>query len=263
MRRVLFHLGRRPVLSYPAMLALGATLGILVAMQLARGTPLPRERLLPAMLLLLAVALAGGRALSWLYERQRAAAMAGRPLRPKTVGVSLYGGLLFALPVSLPLLPWFGLSAAGFWDLAGVAMLIGVAIGRLGCWMTGCCAGRPTSSRWGLVGCDIHGRLARRVPVQLLDAAWAAIVLGALAWLWPRRPFDGAVITAAMALYAAGRFVLEPWRDKPDRLHGRLLQRRISAVLLATALLTAGLGWYFTVVDSGGPTMQGAAGWKR
>ena len=69
-----------------------------------------------------------------------------------------------------------GIPAGAFLAAAAPALLIGMAIGRLGCFWAGCCTGRPTASRRGIwssdrrVGC-------RREPAQLLEAL-AALISG-------------------------------------------------------------------------------------
>lgn len=35
-------------------------------------------------------------------------------------------------------------------DITSAGLLFGMTIGRFGCFFGGCCAGRPTSSKWGL-----------------------------------------------------------------------------------------------------------------
>ena len=70
-----------------------------------------------------------------------------------------------------------GIPAGAFLAAAAPALLIGMAIGRLGCFWAGCCTGRPTAARWGVWSSD--RRLGcRRAPAQLLEAL-AALISGA------------------------------------------------------------------------------------
>jgi phosphatidylglycerol---prolipoprotein diacylglyceryl transferase len=95
-------------------------------------------------------------------------------------------------------------------------LLLGVTVGRFGCLLGGCCAGRPTCSRWGIW--SSNRRLGvRRVPVQLLEASFAG-VLGALALavvLLFGASAGGLVFVAGIAAYTAGRQLLFPLRDIP------------------------------------------------
>ena len=63
-----------------------------------------------------------------------------------------------------------GLPTGVFLDASAPGLFLGVAIGRLGCFFTGCCAGRLTSSRWGIWSSDQRVG-ARRIPAQLLESA--------------------------------------------------------------------------------------------
>ena len=70
-----------------------------------------------------------------------------------------------------------GIGAGVLLDAATPGLFLGMAIGRPGCFLTGCCAGRPTASRWGLWSSD-RAVAVKRVPVQLWEAG-AALVIGA------------------------------------------------------------------------------------
>ncbi len=69
-----------------------------------------------------------------------------------------------------------GIPAGAFLAAAAPALLIGMSIGRPGCFWAGCCTGRATAARWGIWSSD--RRLGcRRAPAQLLEAL-AALVSG-------------------------------------------------------------------------------------
>jgi phosphatidylglycerol---prolipoprotein diacylglyceryl transferase len=72
-----------------------------------------------------------------------------------------------------------GNPAGAYLAAAAPALLIGMAIGRLGCFWAGCCTGRPIAARWGIWSSD--RRLGcRRAPAQLLEALSALISGGAV-----------------------------------------------------------------------------------
>ena len=109
---------------------------------------------------------------------------------------------------------------------------------RIGCLLNGCCAGRPSTGRLALHLPNHRGVWRRRIPTQLLEAAWAALLLVAAIALWRRLPFDGALFLSAIAGYGIGRLVLESTRERQDRrIGGATLQR---AILLALVVLSAG-----------------------
>ena len=113
---------------------------------------------------------------------------------PVVAGVTL---LLLDLPIGVVL------------DASTPGIFFAVAIGRIGCFFTGCCAGRCTGSRWGIWSSDRRVG-ARRVPVQLFESG-AGLVLGALALLLVVggvSSVPGVVFAAAFAAYAVVRQIL-------------------------------------------------------
>lgn len=94
-------------------------------------------------------------------------------------------------------------------DAAAPGIFFAVAIGRVGCFLTGCCAGRCTASRWGIWSSDRRVG-ARRIPTQLLESS-AGLLLGMVALavvLAGGLPVHGAVFVGAFAIYAVVRQAL-------------------------------------------------------
>ena len=95
-------------------------------------------------------------------------------------------------------------------------LLLGLMVGRLGCLLGGCCAGRPTSSRWGVWSSD-RSLGVRRVPVQLFESCLAGVA-GALALtaiIGFGANAGGLIFVAGFAAYTAGRQVLFPAEGHP------------------------------------------------
>ena len=128
------------------------------------------------------------------------------------------------LVLDLPVLP--------FLDAGAPAFFVGVGIGRLGCFFTGCCAGRCTASRWGVWSSDRRIG-ARRIPTQLMEAGLGiglAVLLGALD-ISGIVPVDGLVFLAGIGSYLAGRQLLLRLRaDARSSSLGMEGRRRATAV---------------------------------
>lgn len=90
------------------------------------------------------------------------------------------------------------------------SICIGIAIGRLGCFFTGCCYGTPTRLPWGI---NFGDHIARH-PTQLYEALFASalfVVAQATLERWePGRLFDAFMIT-----YFSWRFLVEFIRVNP------------------------------------------------
>src|SRR5262249_35439152 len=141
-------------------------------------------RTFAAMLLLILPALVGARLLHvaahWpAYRRDP-----GRIWRRSEGGAAMYGGLVLAFLLSLPLLAGLSLPVGAFWDAATVTMLIGMVFTRAGCLLNGCCAGRPAEGPLALWLPDARGVWRRRLPTQLLEGGLGAVLLAGSVLLW-------------------------------------------------------------------------------
>lgn len=111
--------------------------------------------------------------------------------------------------------PLTGLSVpvGAYLNAAAPALMLGIAVGKPGCFWAGCCAGRPTRSRWGIWSSDRWLGI-RRIPSPFLEALLAlAIALGALAIvLAAGLGSNGTLLVGALASYTLGRQLLLPLR---------------------------------------------------
>ncbi len=136
-----------------------------------------------------------------------------------------------------------GVPAGALLGAATSALLIGMAIGRPGCFWAGCCPGRPAAARWGIwssdrrVGC-------RRAPAQLLEAL-ASLVIGLLVLALVLRAGlarSGPVAVAGLAAFTLIRqFILRLRAEPPGQWrYGRLATGlAAAAALIVSAVLLA------------------------
>ncbi len=132
------------------------------------------------------------------------------------------------------------LPIGGFLDASAPALFFGVAIGRFGCFFTGCCAGRCTASRWGVWSSDRRVG-ARRVPTQLLESA-AGLLIGVVSALLVVRgmpSLHGTIFVGAVTTYTLIRqFLLRLRAERHKSSLGASLTAAFAAfVLLGDAVL--------------------------
>jgi len=141
-----------------------------------------------------------------------------------SIGAAPIAAVIAMLVLGLPVLP--------FLDAAAPAFFVGVGIGRLGCFFTGCCAGRCTTSRWGIWSSDRRVG-AKRIPTQLMESGLGiglAIIFGALD-VSGILPVDGIVFVVGIGSYLAGRQLLLRLRsDARSSSLGMEGRRRATAV---------------------------------
>ena len=68
-----------------------------------------------------------------------------------------------------------------------------------------------------------------------MEMAWWLIGFVAFIILWPRVLPSGSYALAVIAWYGIGRFFLEPLRERPDIVFGRVRIDQVVAALLAIA----------------------------
>lgn len=117
-------------------------------------------------------------------------------------GWAVDGFLVVAPIVAVVGLIALDLPIGTYLDATAPGLYFAVAIGRLGCFFTGCCAGRATCSRWGIWSSD--RRLgARRIPTQLLESG-TGLVLAVVAILLVvngAAPVPGVVFALSIGAY--------------------------------------------------------------
>jgi len=137
-------------------------------------------------------------------------------------GGVFYGGLIAALATAFICLRRSKLPGLVTADAFAPAIALGHAIGRLGCFASGCCYGVRSSLPWAVtftnpeeqvrpdsLGVPLH-------PTQLYEALAEAVICAVLYWrfLRPHRP--GAIIGLYLVLYSSVRFLVEFVRGHDD-----------------------------------------------
>ena len=231
MRPVLITVAGRPVPAFVAMQYLGVVVGLtLGALVLERAGEDPNRFLLAGFALFIPAVISahagpalirgGLRRRAWLLPREGSAFFFALP----------------ALVLTVPLAVWVsGLSVGGFLDGVAVAIAAGTIFGRIGCLLGGCCAGRPTHGPFGIRLADVHGIRVRRVPTQLLDAGFAALLLAALL-ATAGHVAAGTLFYAAAALYGGGRFLTDFTRQQRPPSGGLSHAQYASLILIAGGL---------------------------
>lgn len=216
--------------AWPALVGVGVVCALVVQYLLGRHTGLPVLRVLGLSLLSSLIGAAGAK-VYYLVEHRRE--------RPPllTAGMCIQGFVLAAIATLVLGALALDVAVGTLLDVTTPGLLWAMTIGRFGCFFGGCCAGRPTASRFGLWSSNRRLGL-RRIPTQLLEAGLALVVGGAAATvvLADAASPAGFVFAAAIAAYTLGRQLLFPLRDLPrNTTNGRTLTLALAATVLAAA----------------------------
>lgn len=230
---ILAPLARQPAV-IPGIYAALAIVGFVVALALQAAILLrdgiPFAPPLAASVLALAAGLIGAKVWYWVLHPNESLIKGGWAVDGFLVVAPLVAAVTFfawGQPIGVVL------------DATAPGIFFAVALGRVGCFLTGCCAGRCTAARWGIWSSDRRVG-ARRIPTQLLESV-AGLALGIVTLilvLGSGLTIDGAVFVGAFVIYALVRQVLLRLRAERRREY-RTLPLTAAAVVLVAVVVTA------------------------
>jgi phosphatidylglycerol---prolipoprotein diacylglyceryl transferase len=143
--------------------------------------------------------------------------------------MTLYGGILLAALTSILYAQVKKLSILRLADLALPSLMLGIAIGRIGCFLNGDDYGKPLLDQtqipfWAVKFPNLGDGLYR-YPVQLVETVICGTIAG---YCWSKRTLlkrrPGEIGTIGIVGYAITRFILEFYRgDDRGQLLGNVL----------------------------------------
>lgn len=214
---------------------------------------LPPGPVLLALALLIVAAFAGGRAHFAMTKWHLFEANPWRIFRFSTGGLHAPGAIAGVTVAGLFIVKGLGLPLGRFVDGLAPAIGVGIVLGRLGCFLNGCCYGDVCSLPWGLsLGPESYpyraqveyGMLSRgapeSLPVHPLPLYFSLVAVGITAfllWLRPRKSYDGELGWWLLFLFSASSALLEPLRaDHESRVYWGPLPQLLWVGLAMTAV---------------------------
>lgn len=204
-----------PVRSYGFLLMLAFGAGLLSLQRAARGSALRPEAAVDLTLGMLLVSVLSARLLYVLLQWHLYAGNWRDWLRVWEGGLSFHGGLAGGIAWVW----WFArrhrLRPLWLGDLIAPGLALGYAIARIGCFLNGCCYGRPTHLPWGVRFPDpplSHHLTPPSHPVQLYASVANLAIFGVLLHFLRRRRYDGQIVGLYLVLYSVYRFLAEALR---------------------------------------------------
>ncbi len=219
----LFDLGPFTIYTYGVLLAAAFLLGLKLATTRARRRGLDANRILDLGIYIIVAAIVGGKLLLLVTDFQSFRANPADFLSLARSGGVFYGGLLLAVFVAFWYMRRHHLPMWQTFDVFAPGIALGHAVGRLGCFMAGCCWGHATTLPWGVtfsdpftgsyvgtpLGVPLH-------PTQIYEALAETAILLFLLWFERRgRNFPGRTFWIYILLYGLSRYVIEFFRGDP------------------------------------------------
>lgn len=220
MHPVLFDLGALRVPSYGSMLVLGFLVGLALCRRLAATSGI-EPQLFTELVCWLVIGGGVGSRLAFVIQHQASApGTSTGAFEIWRGGAVWYGGVLGGLAALVACRRCVRLPLWRVGDVLMPGLALAHAAGRVGCFLAGCCFGRPSGVPWAVTfpeeglcrtpGIPVH-------PTQLYEAGGELVVCGLLLSVLRRRHLDGDVFLAYFALYPALRLAVEPLRGDLER----------------------------------------------
>lgn len=129
-------------------------------------------------------------------------------------GFVVYGGIIGGIAGGYVYCRKYKLNFLKYADLVMPVVALAQGFGRLGCFLAGCCYGRPTDSGFAIVfrnSAYAPNNIAL-IPTQLISSAFNFAHFFVLLWLSGKLKRDGETAAAYLIIYSLGRFVIEFFR---------------------------------------------------
>ena len=149
-------------------------------------------------------------------------------LSPGTASFGLVLGVLFSGYIAAKLRK---LPVGRTLDCISPALPIAQCLGRIGCFLNGCCYGLETDSFLGMYLPGSFGVWVYRYPTQIMLAVFD---LALFVWLWwyrANKPYHGNLTLSYLFIFSAGRLVIDSFRDLP-RILGPLSPHQLTSIVI-------------------------------
>lgn len=229
MHRYLLKFGPVTIYSYGAMLALAFVAGTMFAISRASRAGLDKNKIVDLIFYILVSSLFGARflfvALNWEYY----AGHIPEIFQIWEGGLVFYGGFILAFITAVWFIRRNRLSFGKVLDVLALSTALGIVLGRLGCFLNGCCWGK-ISYKWGISfpakdnppvfaqqladNLISHGAFCSLpvIPAQLYESFACLIIFFILLFAEKHKAFDGFLFWLFILLYSVFRFTIERFR---------------------------------------------------
>lgn len=253
MHPVLLKIGSFELASYGLMTALGYAAAALYLLPRLKKINLDKDTFWNLIFIAFMGALIGAKLLfiivSWPQLGATLADKIANIVRDLRYGFVFFGGMIVSVASLIFYMKKKGLPVLKTSDFLIVGLPLGHALGRIGCFLAGCCYGRPTDMPWGVTFTNPHALVAPEFvgvplhPTQLYEAAGNLILFFILHKLYNKPHKNGMILLAYVSCYALMRFIIEFFRG--DFRGEYILGLSPSQLISLLTALAAGAVWIY------------------
>ena len=211
------HFGPLHLRSYGLMMAIAFIVGTFLSLREARRLSLDEDKVVNVILVTLIASVLGARMLYVLEHLSEFRREWTSVLALWQGGLTLYGGIAAGTFAGLIASRRMGLPVWITADALTPALALGTMFGRVGCYLNGCCYGRPTTLPWGVV--FPHDSFAYLEfgeqpvhPSQLYNALAGLVLFLVFQFLRKRFRVPGVLFWSFIVLFALVRIPLDMTR---------------------------------------------------
>ncbi|MBW1910351.1 MAG: prolipoprotein diacylglyceryl transferase [Deltaproteobacteria bacterium] len=233
----LFSIGPLIIHTYGLFMAAGFFVGIIVTLKIGKLEGISPQQIMDMGFIIILSAIVGSRLLYVLLN------ITYYSHEPVEIFKMWRGGLVFSGGIIGVIMAMFryserrNLSLWKIGDLWAPAAAVGQAIGRIGCFMAGCCYGKPTDLKWGVVFTYPNSLAPINIslhPTQIYSSILGFIIFFILLIIRSKKKFEGQVFLWFLILHSTARLAIERFRGD-DR--GMLLNSNMSITQFVTIFI--------------------------
>jgi phosphatidylglycerol:prolipoprotein diacylglycerol transferase len=154
-------------------------------------------------------------------------------------GLTIYGAVLGATLGIWAYSRFSKLNFAYFADVVAPGVILGQAVGRVGCTINGCCYGTPTTLPWGIVYTNPNSLAPLGIathPTTVYEIIYLLIIFGVVMSLKGRLKPDGSLFLVYLSLYSVWRLGIDFLREGTPFLFGLHQAQVIGIITLVVAV---------------------------
>jgi phosphatidylglycerol:prolipoprotein diacylglycerol transferase len=221
----LFRIGPFVARSYGALLALSFILGVVWSIKRAKKVGLNPKYILDLAIVIFISSIVGARLFYVAFHLEEFKGHWLDVISPIQStgdlgigGLSMLGGVVLAI---LSGILYLRLKRQNIWQVADIvapAFPLGIFLTRIGCFLNGCCYGKPAHEHaWGLIFPETcpAGFAYPSIsiyPTQLFSSFKGLAILFLILWLERYKKFHGYTFWLMLGLFGLGRFIIDFYR---------------------------------------------------
>jgi phosphatidylglycerol:prolipoprotein diacylglycerol transferase len=209
---IAFKIGSFPIYFYGLMMVVAYVVTLLTVRYTKKFEDLDTETAVDVTIYAILGGVLGARVLYVLLNFHEYLASPLQIFNVREGGLSWHGAMIGGLIGTLILAKIKKMPLGKITDYASVHTTLGLAIGRIGCFLNGCCYGKPSNLPWAV---EFTGTRIpfHRHPTQLYESILMIITFFFCLYWWRKKKFHGEMTCILFLSYGIVRFIVEFFRE--------------------------------------------------